>query len=157
MLNSSDVPLIVAFCSALAAAGAFAIQRRRLGLESAELVVTTADLSSDGQTLTVTLMNVGGRPAYDVEVSCGAVDIDYFIEGIEVAGKRAATMTLPSRTALLRVAYSDRQSGRISDDRQVMVVDDHLTIGRRKGGARLNAADSHVLPRMLADDHDHTM
>lgn len=154
MFDPSKIPLLVALCSALAAAGAFAIQFRRLTLERAALVVTSGVLSQDNDIFTFTLMNVGGRPAYDVEVSCSGVKPDYFVEGIEAGGSHEAAVSLPASQAKLYVTYSDRQSGRVADVRQITADDGGLRIGKREAGKRLAAGDSHALLPKAADKPD---
>jgi hypothetical protein len=144
MPDASFASLVISLVSATAASAAFGVQARRLGLESAALVVTSARLLEPGK-VEFTILNVGARPAFNVEASFSKLRPDVFVEGIEASGVRKFAMDVPVEPRDLMIAYHDLRAGRRLDARTFSASGAMIILGACRTSKGLEAAASHVL------------
>lgn len=144
MTSSSITPLLISFCSAIAAAGAFGVQARRLKLEGAALVVTSANILPDGR-VGLTLLNVGARPAFNIEASCSSLKPDIFIEGLEAGGKKEILLDASGASSTLILSYDDLHDGRRTDTRDMSLQNSTVMLGLKRTSKGTMKSERHVI------------
>lgn len=129
MYYASLIAVLIALCAAIAAAGAFYVQAVRLRLERAVVRVTTVGRTSRGG-LDVTVTNIGGRAAFDVELSIGPLCPGLYLEGLKAGGDHVFELEDVELPGGIRLQFTDPYTGRTAEERSVMTVGGKLSLGR---------------------------
>lgn len=108
------------------------------------MVVTSGRIANGGD-IALTICNVGGRAASDIELSLSSLQPDGLLEGLKAGDERELVLSGQRLPGVLHIAFSDDRSGRTAHDRALADVNGRLSIGLRKKVKVLDTAGTHLL------------
>lgn len=149
MSDPSAIPLLVAFCAALAAAGVYYINVRRLRHERARPRVVAVRHGDDAHVV-VTVANVGARPALDLELSADPLAPGIGLEGLAASGQRELDLGSIDLPAWLTISFDDLHDGRVSERRLLQYDGGAFLLGKIKGTRVIASSDAKEQSAVMA-------